>query len=70
MLVAILVTFVLTTVLYASLGVWGLMRVIRHLQTNRAAVQAVTEHVLMPLLGRTSEQVEKRKSMPSDARLC
>jgi hypothetical protein len=69
MLVAILVTFVLTTVLYAGLGLWGLARVIRHLQTNRAAVQAVTEHVLMPLLGRKSEQVEKKKPLPRDARL-
>jgi hypothetical protein len=70
MLVAILVTFLLTTLLYVGLGVWGFMRVIRHLQANRAAVQAVTEHVLMPLLGRKSEPVEKRKSLPRDARLC
>ena len=70
MFVTALATFVLTTLLYAGLGVWGLMRVIRHLQTNRAAVQAVIEHVLMPLLGRKSEQVEKTKSMPSDDRLC
>ncbi len=70
MLVAILVTFVLTTVLYAGLGVWGLMRVIRHLKTDRAAVQVMIEHVLMPMLGRKSEQVEKRKPMPREARLC
>jgi hypothetical protein len=69
MLVAILMTFVLTTVLYVGLGVWGLMRVIRHLQTNRAAVQAVTEHVLMPLFGRKAEQAEKKKPLPRDARL-
>jgi hypothetical protein len=70
MLVAILVTFVLTTVLYAGLGVWGLMRVIGHLQTNRTAMQAVVEHVLMPLLGRKKDDAEKKKPLPRDARLC
>jgi hypothetical protein len=70
MFVTALVTFVLTTALYAGLGAWGLMRVIWHLQTDRAAVQAVIEHVLMPLLGRKPEHVEKKKPVPKDARLC
>jgi hypothetical protein len=69
MFVTALVTFLLTSVLYAGLGVWGLMRVIRHLQTNRAAVQAVIEHVLMPLLGRTKDDAEKGKPLTQDASL-
>ena len=69
MLVTALLTFILTTVAYAGLGLWGLARVIRHLQTNRVAVQVVTEHVVMPLLGRKAEQAEKKKPLPRDARL-
>jgi len=68
-MVTILVTFVLTTVLYAALGAWGIRRLTRHLQSNPEAVKAVTEHVFMPLLGRKDE-AEKKKPIPKDARLC
>jgi hypothetical protein len=69
MVMTILVTFLLTSAMYAALVACGAVRVIRHLQTDRAGVQAVIDHVLMPLLGRTPEQVEKKKPAPKDARL-
>jgi hypothetical protein len=59
MLVTILVTFLVTTALYAAAGAWGTTRVIRHLQTDRAAVQAVIDHVVTPLLGRKADPAKK-----------
>jgi len=69
-ILTILVTFIITTALYVALGAWGTRRVVRHLMANRDAVQAVTEHVLMPLLGHTPQEGEKTKPLPKDARLC
>jgi hypothetical protein len=68
-MVTILVTFVLTTALYGGLAVWGLRRLIRHLQSNNDGVKAVTEHVLLPMLGRSPEDVEKKKPAVKDTRL-
>ncbi len=60
----IFVTFILTTVLYGCLLFLACRRVARHLQGNQEAVKAVTEHVLVPVLGRQTEQkppVQKTK---------
>jgi hypothetical protein len=69
MFVTALVTFIVTTSMYAALAVWGTTRVVRHLRANRGAVEAVTEHVLMPLLGH-SPQETKKPPVPEDARQC
>ena len=53
---AIIVTFSLTTIVYASLMWLACRRVVRHLRGNPEAVKAVTEHVLLPMLGRKPEQ--------------
>jgi hypothetical protein len=45
-------TFLLTTALYGVLLGLACRRVSRHLQGNPEGVRAVTEHVLIPLLGR------------------
>jgi len=60
----IFVTFILTTVLYGCLLFLACRRVARHLQGNQEAVKAVTEHVLVPVLGRQTEHkppVQKTK---------
>jgi hypothetical protein len=66
----VLLTFVVTRVIYA--GVLGLAfrRVALRLQGHPEAVKAVTEDVLLPLLGRTKNDAEKKKPVPRDARLC
>lgn len=51
----IFVTFVLTTALYVGLGFLAFRRVSRHLQENPAGVAALTEHLLIPILGRKPE---------------
>lgn len=45
-------TFLLTTALYGFLLWLAVRRVSRHLQGNAEGVKAVTDHVLIPLLGR------------------
>jgi len=60
----IFMTFILTTALYGCLLFLACRRVARHLQGNQDAVKAVTEHVLLPMLGRQAEQkpaVQKTK---------
>ena len=52
----IFLTFILTTALYSCLLFLACRRVARHLQGNQEAVKAVTEHVLVPVLGRQIEQ--------------
>jgi hypothetical protein len=52
----IFLTFILTTCLYCSLLFLACRSVARHLQGNNEAVKAVTEHVLLPMLGRQAEQ--------------
>ncbi len=61
----IIATFGLTTGLYGFLLWLACRRVARHLQGNAEAVKAVTEHVLLPILGRQAEQkpaVQKTKA--------
>lgn len=60
----IFLTFALTTALYGFLLWLAGRRVAKHLQGNAEAVKAVTEHVLLPILGRQGEQklaVQKTK---------
>ena len=56
----VLLTFVATTGIYTGLLVLAFRRVARHLQGHPEAVQAVTEHVLLPLLGRKQDDVDKK----------
>jgi hypothetical protein len=51
----VLLTFLLTTALYGGLLWLACRRLSRHLQGNPDAVKAVTDHVLIPLLGRRAE---------------
>ncbi len=51
----IILTFLLTTALYGALLWLAVRRILRHLQGNEEAVKAVTDHVLIPLLGRRPE---------------
>ncbi len=48
-------TFLLTTAVYGTLFWLACRRVSRHLQGNAEGVKAVTDHVLIPLLGRRPE---------------
>ncbi|HTU92890.1 MAG TPA: hypothetical protein VMF69_22610 [Gemmataceae bacterium] len=48
----IFMTFLLTTAAYGALLWLACRRVLRHLKGNPEAVKAVTDHVLIPLLGR------------------
>jgi hypothetical protein len=57
----VLLTFLATTALYAVLVAVVFRRVALHLQGNAEAMRAVTEHVLVPLLGR------KKKDPDADA---
>jgi len=66
----VLLTFVATTGIYTGLLVLAFRRVARHLQGHPEAMQAVTEHVLLPLLGKKPLEAEKKKPVPRDARLC
>jgi hypothetical protein len=52
----ILVTFLVTTAIYVVLLALALRRVARHCQGNETATRAVTEHVLLPILGREPGQ--------------
>jgi hypothetical protein len=51
----IVLTFVLTTAVYGLLIWLGCRRVLRRVQGDEAAVKAITEFVLIPLLGRSPE---------------
>lgn len=64
MMFLIFLTFILTTGLYGGLLFLAGRRVARHLQGNPEAVKAVTEHVLLPILGRKPDNgatVQKTK---------
>ena len=52
----VVMTFILTTGVYACLMWLAGRRVAHHLRGNPEAVKAVTEHVLLPMLGRQAEQ--------------
>jgi hypothetical protein len=69
-LTLVLLTFVATTGIYSGLLVLAFRRVARHLQGHPEAMRAVTEHVLVPLLGKKRDEGEKKKPVPRDARLC
>jgi len=51
----VFLTFFLTTALYGFLLWLACRRVIKHLQGNAEGAKAVTDHVLIPLLGRQVE---------------
>jgi hypothetical protein len=51
----VFLTFLVTTALYGVLLWLAIRRVSQHLQGNPEAVKAVTDHVLIPLLGRRPE---------------
>jgi hypothetical protein len=66
----IFLTFLVTTAFYGGLLFLVCRRVAMHLQGNADAVKAVTEHVLLPVLGRQGEQkppVLKAKGTPVQA---
>lgn len=48
----VFLTFLLTTALYGALLWLAVRRVLRHLQGNEDGIKAVTQYVLLPLLGR------------------
>jgi hypothetical protein len=50
----IILTFLLTTVALGALGFLALRRVAIHLKENPEGIEAVSKHVLLPLLGRKS----------------
>ena len=56
-------TFVMTTAIYGILVGLAFRRVLRHLQNNPEGVRAVTDHVLIPLLGR---QPDDERQPPVD----
>ena len=55
-MILVIMTFILTTGVYACLMWLACRRVAHHLRGNPEAVKAVTEHVLLPLLRRQAEQ--------------
>jgi hypothetical protein len=56
----IFLTFVLTTAVYGLVLGLALRRISRYLQSSPEGVKAVTQHVLIPLLGRPLEQESER----------
>lgn len=57
-MILVLVTFVVTTGIYLGLLVLAFRRVARHLQGHPEATRAVTEHVLIPILGKQRDEAE------------
>lgn len=51
----VFLTFLLTTALYGVLLGLAVRRVLRHLQGDEQGIRAVTQYVLLPLLGRQPE---------------
>jgi hypothetical protein len=56
MVFLMLVTFLLTTGLYGFLFWLAFQRVVNHLRGNPEGVKAVTDHVLLPALGRKPKE--------------
>jgi hypothetical protein len=56
----VLLTFVVTTVIYAALLALAFHRVARHMQGNPEGMRAVTEHVLVPLLGKQQNEPDEK----------
>jgi hypothetical protein len=63
-LTLILLTFVATTGIYAGLLVWAFRRTARHLQDHPEGMRALTEHVLVPLLGKKHDEARKEEPVP------
>jgi hypothetical protein len=68
-LTLILLTFIATTGIYSGLLVLAFRRVARHLQGRPEAVQAVTEYILLPILGKSRGESDTKKPVSRDARL-
>ena len=62
----IFLTWLLTTIVYGALIWFGVQRVVRHLKNNPDGVKAVTEHVLLPLLGKSAEPPLQEASNPPE----
>jgi hypothetical protein len=60
----VLVTLIVAGCLLAALAAWALRRITGHLQGNPQGIQAVTEHVLLPLLGRHKDEPEEESASP------
>lgn len=58
-MLTILLTFLMTTLAWLVLLGFGLRRLAFHLKGNEAAMQAVTQHVLLPLIGKTPVEPEE-----------
>lgn len=63
----IILTFLLTTALYGLLLYLACRRISRHLQGNPEGVKAVTDHVLIPLLGRQPDVESERPVSEAEA---
>ena len=68
-MIVMLSTFLATSVVFVVLLGLAIRRIIRHLQGDADAVQAVTAHVLVPLLGKKKPEAEKQRPLPKDSRL-
>jgi hypothetical protein len=51
----ILITFILTTTVWGALAAFALRRVAMHLKENPEGIEAISKHVLLPILGRRNE---------------
>ncbi len=58
------ITFLFTTALYGALVWLAWRRVVVHLKENPEGVQAFTQHILIPLLGRRPEQKKEAELEP------
>jgi hypothetical protein len=56
-----LMTFIVTTAVYALLFLLACRRVAKHLQGNTEGTKAVVENVLLPVLGRRVEKPEVKR---------
>lgn len=63
----IILTFLLTTALYGTLLYLACRRLSRHLQGNPDGVKAVTDHVLIPLLGRRPDSEGEQPASETEA---
>ena len=48
----IVLTFLLTSALWAAALLFAVRRVVRHMQSNPEAVAAISTHLLVPLFGK------------------
>lgn len=64
----ILFTFLITTALYAVLLWLAVQRIVRHLKNNPEGVKAVTDHVLLPMLGKDQPGSEEAKPATAEVK--